>query len=585
MKKYHDLTLEPKEFVALYEKHGSVKAVARLLKDRMGWSSVHNSYTRAVEEGLMDPVRPGRKTDEHVAKVIKGRLKAKMNEEEIEPPVIEGNLRARYARPLKRKVRGVTRFIFTSAQNNTPLFEKFWTNLLVYRQHIGATLHVSRFAYIKRGLGASGDKARWMNREDYREAKDLWWDPRLDKHLNDDRCEIAPGLVFVGDSNILPTVGNPLSNKETFTGRASGIFPHVKFAMQSVATVNSEEATKFNYTTGAVTMRNYIARDAGLKAEFHHCYGALLVEVDEEGNWWVRQTNADSDGVFYEIDPNGDGALRVKDGLVTTGHRIEALNSGDNHAEDEDEGVFAATWGDGGIMDCLRPRYQFFNDLCSFNARSHHSVKDPHLQFLYHIRGTENVRANMDIVKQYLERTVRPWCENIVVGSNHHDHVGRWLKEQDGRRDPVNARFWSKLNDVAYEHMEKHRQEPNHLQEALRIVDSKMERRLKVKFLKPDGSFIICHDAGGGIECGLHGHLGPNGARGSARNISTMGRKANIGHSHSACIIDGVYQAGTSSKLRLDYNSGPSSWSQTHILTYPNGKRTLCTVWRGKWRA
>lgn len=44
----------------------------------------------------------------------------------------------------------------------------------------------------------------------------------------------------------------------------------------------------------------------------------------------------------------------------------------------------------------------------------------------------------------------------------------------------------------------------------------------------------------------------------------------------------GVYQVGTSSRLNLPYAKGPSSWSHTFCITYKNGKRTLCTIWKGK---
>ena len=83
----------------------------------------------------------------------------------------------------------------------------------------------------------------------------------------------------------------------------------------------------------------------------------------------------------------------------------------------------------------------------------------------------------------------------------------------------------------------------------------------------------------------MHGHLGANGARGGANGFAKMGRKANVGHSHSAGIHDGIYTAGTSSDLDLRYNSGPSSWSHSHIVTYPNGKRAIITIWKGRWRA
>jgi len=59
----------------------------------------------------------------------------------------------------------------------------------------------------------------------------------------------------------------------------------------------------------------------------------------------------------------------------------------------------------------------------------------------------------------------------------------------------------------------------------------------------------------------------------------------NTGHTHSTGIIDGVYTAGVHGKLDMDYNKGPSSWSHSHVITYPNGKRAIITIKDGKWRA
>ena len=106
-----------------------------------------------------------------------------------------------------------------------------------------------------------------------------------------------------------------------------------------------------------------------------------------------------------------------------------------------------------------------------------------------------------------------------------------------------------------------------------------------IQFLRRDESYVICPEKSGGIECAIHGHNGPDGARGSANSFARLGRKANIGHFHSAGIIDGVYVAGTSSQFNLGYNKGPSSWSHSHVVTYLNGKRAIVTMWDGKWRA
>jgi len=102
-------------------------------------------------------------------------------------------------------------------------------------------------------------------------------------------------------------------------------------------------------------------------------------------------------------------------------------------------------------------------------------------------------------------------------------------------------------------------------------------------FLDEDSSYVICPEHGG-IELGMHGHLGANGSRGGAVNLSKIGRRANVGHMHSACIRDGLYVAGTCA-MNPSYAKGPSSWSISFIVTYPNGKRAMITCWEGKWRA
>jgi hypothetical protein len=104
----------------------------------------------------------------------------------------------------------------------------------------------------------------------------------------------------------------------------------------------------------------------------------------------------------------------------------------------------------------------------------------------------------------------------------------------------------------------------------------------KFKFLKADESFLT---AGRKIENGMHGHYGPSGKFGSPAELSKMARKANTAHTHSAGIYNGLYIAGTLSKLRWNYTKGPNSWSNSEVITYSNGKRTIVTMYNDKWRA
>jgi hypothetical protein len=100
----------------------------------------------------------------------------------------------------------------------------------------------------------------------------------------------------------------------------------------------------------------------------------------------------------------------------------------------------------------------------------------------------------------------------------------------------------------------------------------------KIKFLGRDESYAVS-----GVEHCYHGDKGPNGARGSTMNLSKIGAKVTKGHSHTPGIIDGCYDAGTFSRLDLEYASGsPSSWVNSMVLQYANGKRTHIHVINGR---
>lgn len=508
---------------------------------------------------------------------VKYRLERAAREQglQFEKPISGGKVHAYRTIKMPLPKQGeVKRYILTSAQNNTDAHVPFFENLVAYADHIDAEIKVARYpynrgAYLRMNMGLDGPT------DD--DTKDLWFDPIFDEYICDERLELAPFLVFCGEVKILPTAKRPLSSFETYAGRASGIFPHAKFALESIAGT-ADDGAKFNYTTGTATLMNYIQKKAGLQAEFHHSYGAVIAEVDHEGDWFVRQLSADSDGTFYDITENG--VVRVEGGAVVPG-KVEAINWGDIHAEVVDPEIYSMAFADGGILDTLRPRHQFAHDVLDFRARNHHEIKNPHQMFKRWREGTDNVREELIRVKQLLEDIDRDFCLTVVVDSNHDNALERWLREADYRTDPENALFFLECQLEKYRALARDDEDYHVMREALRREGLSHS----TLFLGPDDSFVLCDDGSGGVECGMHGHLGPNGARGSPIGLSKMGRKANTGHTHSAQIIDGLYVAGTMSRLRLDYNKGPSSWSHSFIVTYENGKRTIVTCYNGKWRA
>lgn len=479
---------------------------------------------------------------------------------EFKKPVAGGDLESFTS---KRETLKGKRFVFTCAQNNTHINKKFWKSLQVFCNHKDAELHVSRFTYNKSGFQNAS-----------KTDDSLWYAKELAPHILDLSVEVSEGLIFCGELDILPTAEDPLSGFASYAGYNSAIVPHAKMAMKSMPRLKGE-FPRFLYTTGTVTQRNYIQRKAGQKAEFHHVYGALYVEVDKDGLWFARQLVADNKGEFYDLEHHYAPGGFYKE-------RVEAITYGDIHIEKEDKDVSETSWNArGSMLNTLQPKYQFVHDLTDFSARNHHEINNPFFIAKKHFKKEDSVKDGLKKSFEFLDNISKKG-KVIVVESNHHEAFERWLRNAEGHRDPVNAEFFHEANARIFKSIRLNEKGFDIYEWALREF-GQLDR---VQFLKTDESFTICgmEASKNAIECGIHGHLGIDGARGASRSYRSIGRRVNVGHSHSAGICDGVYIAGVSGKLDMDYNRGPSSWSHSHIITYANGKRAIVTIKNGKWR-
>jgi len=489
-------------------------------------------------------------------------------------PIVEGSPQRRKPLIMPLPTGGrVARYIVTAAQNNTHVHEPTLKNLIALADYYDATLIVSKFTYNKSRYKAKSVKPG--SEPTAEDCSELWYDEKIigycpaDADIND--IMLAPGLMWCARANIEPTASRPLRGFETYAGsRVSGIFPHPRLSMQAIPVMPGKEP-RHNYTTGCVTQQNYIQKRAGLVAEHHHTYGGLLVEVDHYGRHFVRQLNVDAAGVMYDL------CLRIDNGKVGFDEdAISGITWGDVHVAQVRPEIFESAWGANGMLDTLKPKRQYLHDLYDMYAQNHHDSKNFFRQFELHTKKKDNITNELRVTAVALSKMTRPWTETLVVHSNHDDALDRWIiSPREG--DMVNAELHAAAKyawiqaikiDTPFMALEWA------INEYLNV-----EIENSVRFLAPDES-SVCQ----GIECGIHGHVGTNGTKGTPNTFRSLSVKLNIGHFHAAGIVDGCYYAGVCAEP--DYVRGPRSHSYSHILIYRNGKRAIVTMYGdGQWRA
>lgn len=201
--------------------------------------------------------------------------------------------------------------------------------------------------------------------------------------------------------------------------------------------------------------------------------------------------------------------------------------------------------------------------------------------------------GQLDLLREYLNLvqtvnailSIRPNLEVVMVDSNHsywgkslvenpdlvqRAHNGEFLAElqyamsrsANKMRDPLHYMFdpegrelhLSRLSEIEL------RNTPG---ANVRVIDPNRVSVLKYGSIKTIGKVVI-H---------LHGHLGANGAKGSARALAAGAGNAVTGDSHrSARSLDWM-SVGTLTPKKLGYNdNGISSWNQSWGLIYENGE-------------
>jgi hypothetical protein len=310
---------------------------------------------------------------------------------------------------------------------------------------------------------------------------------------------------------------------------------------------------KMMLTTGAVTKLNYTDSKAGKKGEFHHTYGFAIVEIKDEDTFYVRQVTAhDRTGNFTDL------CHRVESGQVSKVDSLSAIVFGDIHYGHHDQDVIDKTHE---LLSKMKPEHVVLHDVFDGNSISHHEMKDPFIQFAKEMNGTNSVENEINNMLEGLE-SFRDYKNVVIVRSNHDDFLDRWLKNEDWKRQPTSK---NSLVYMEYSAMLLRQYAKGNVKGVIpEIINQKFPKFIT---LNRNASYMVKD-----WELGQHGDVGSNGSRGSLNQFRTLNTKVIVGHYHSPGRKDGALAVGTSTRLRVGYNIGPSSWLQSHVIIHKDGR-------------
>jgi hypothetical protein len=437
------------------------------------------------------------------------------------------------------------KFIITWAQNSTEVHENFISNIEAYAKFINADIHIIAGRY-RNPTSVFTDK-------DY----DVWSD-RILQYLDAGRHEVHKHMWIMSDVKIQPTAVDPMTGLQGMSGINSCVFGSPKVQMETIPVLEGY-LPKLMMTTGSCTIKNYTDSKSGKRGEFHHTLGFVIVEIKNDEIFFSRQITATDDGNFTDL------YFRVIDGQVERIQSVAAAVLGDLHYGQHDEKIIEKTLD---LFRSLKPENVILHDVFDGLSINHHESKDPFIQYQREIDGTNSLKNEIEAMLEGLEKFN---SYNVsIVRSNHDDFLDRWLKNTD----------WRKANTLknSVEYMEfstllLKKEAPKG------VIPYLINKRFpNYKTLSRRDSLVI-----NGWELAQHGDIGSNGARGSLVQFRKLNTKIIVGHYHSPGRKDGALAVGTSTKLRVNYNLGPSGWLNSHVIIHHDGKAQHINFIRGEF--
>lgn len=447
-----------------------------------------------------------------------------------------------------------TEFVSDDDKSQTETISKH--NVVVTSATAGFTVNTQFFQTLLHFCNITNSKlmilpvnnGKEYNIEDYPEV--------LRPFMVDRKVVINSKTAIMGNIKLGTNLESPIQGLDMLSKGNNIVFGHPQLQLRTLPR-KSEKYPSIITTTGSVSIPKYPQNKTAHKAQFNHSYSAIFIDGNNEHI--IRNLNFDGNG-FYDLD-----TYYTSDDVLLE-QAVEAIVLGDEHVMFMDPTVRELTFGKGGLVDKLKPKYLVRHDVLDNYSITHHHNKDPVKTYFKFINGSNSLEQELEKTLDFIISTTPPKTTSIIVSSNHSDHLARWLREVDIKHDPQNMKLYHRLMWLLLNEID----ESGVISDPFYLWAKSKNDLNNIRFLGQTETFLI-HD----IDVSNHGNHGVNGAKGTINSFKDVPLKTIIGHSHSPGIEKGAYQVGTSSVFNLEYNKGLSTWHHCHCLIHKNGKRQL----------
>lgn len=422
------------------------------------------------------------------------------------------------------------KIVISFVQDGSSINEDVFLTLKTYCKHNHAKLGIL--------WGKGNTKNTKFNKETYDKLKDyLATEFTFNK---DESCLAKDFLIPV-------TQKNPLLNLDKLSTTIKTIIVGAAKQYIKILPYNPNETYRISCSTGTISMPDYKETvSAQLDYKFH-TFGGILLNWNNKLNRYEVRNLIYKNGCIQDINKK-----YTKDHVEIINDSVSAMVLGDLHFPEENINAVNNTKN---LIKLLNPAKVFIHDWCSFNSINHHDEHKALTKLINnHTSLQDELKLSFDKLKALSKTNTK--SKFIIIQSNHDNFIIKWLNEGNFVWDKENAKLGA--------------------QYFIRLLEnnSLFDDFDNVSF-KNNIENCIVND----IFCGMHGHDGISGAKGSLNSFSKTYTASITGHTHSPCIYENQIVVGTLSKLQLAYNKDKlTAWANCNAIVYKNGSVQLFFV-------